>query len=104
MDFPKYLAQSTAERDSQLRGIDWEYPLMPLIFAWEGRVGVMVGVGVGEAKNVGEGEGVAVSGDGGNGVQVGLGREVLSCLADVGGISSWITAETTSVPRGGFRK
>lgn len=77
---------------------------MPLIFAWEGRVGVMVGVGVGEAKNVGEGEGVAVSGDGGNGVQVGLGTEVFSLLVDVGAISSWKAANTISGSKGGFRK
>ena len=77
---------------------------MPVIFAWEGRVGVIVGIGVGDAKNVGEGEGVAVNGDGGNGVQVGLGTDVFSWLVDVEEISFWITAEIISGSAGGFRK
>jgi len=68
MDFPRYLAQSTADRDSQLSGIDWEYPLMPLISAWAGSVGVTVGVGLGDdvglGDGVGDGDGVAVNGEG----------------------------------------
>lgn len=68
IDFPKYPAQSTADRDSQLSGMDCGCPEIPLILLMGGSVAVTVKVGVGVAKKVGDAVGVGVKGEGGKGV------------------------------------